>query len=324
MDRKKIIIAVLLFVTLGAATAYKLLGNRPTGITATGTIEVTRADIMPKTNGYLTQFTLQRGDALQAGQRIAVLSRPDLEAQLLRDEAGLSKASAQLSDLEKGARSQELDEAAANLSAAESQYQKAHSDFERYSRLYQSGAISSQQFDAARVGDEVTNNALSVARARQSLLQSGNRSDVILVQRLEVERSAAIVAASKAALADAVVVSPLSGLVLTKNFEAGEYVNPGAAIATIGDMDDCWVKIFIASEQLGLLRIGQTVDVRVDSFPARVFKGSIKEISQNAEFTPRQSITQKERANQVFAVKVRLDNADGLLKPGMPADVVIP
>ncbi|MPN21978.1 hypothetical protein SDC9_169360 [bioreactor metagenome] len=88
-------------------------------------------------------------------------------------------------------------------------------------------------------------------------------------------------------------------------------------------MKDCWVKIYVSSTQLGLLKVGQQVDVKVDSFPDRTFVGQIKEISQNAEFTPRQSITQHERANLVFAVKVKIANDERILKPGMPADVII-
>jgi HlyD family secretion protein len=88
-------------------------------------------------------------------------------------------------------------------------------------------------------------------------------------------------------------------------------------------MTDCWVKVYVPSTHLGLISVGQAANVKVDSFPGRVFSGVIKEISQNAEFTPRQSITQSERANLVFAVKVQVDNSEGILKPGMPADVVL-
>jgi HlyD family secretion protein len=158
---------------------------------------------------------------------------------------------------------------------------------------------------------------------RLSLSDAGNRPKAIEAQRLEVERSKAVLAASKALVQDTVVASPVSGLVLTKNFENGEYINPGSALVTVGYMNDCWVKIYVPSTHLGLIKVGQPADVKVDSFPDKVFRGEIKEISQTAEFTPRQSITQRERANLVFAVKVKIENADGILKPGMPADVVI-
>ena len=132
-----------------------------------------------------------------------------------------------------------------------------------------------------------------------------------------------MLAASRTQVADLEVSSPLAGRVLSKNYERGEYVNAGSAIATVGDLDDCWVKIYVSTEQLGKIRLGQAARVKIDAYPDKSFRGEIKEISQNAEYTPRQSITQRERANMVFAVKIRLDNLTEIMKPGLPADVVI-
>lgn len=321
---KKIVAGVLLALLITGVAVYKYyIRPAQTGITATGTIEVTRADIMPKVNGYLTGLQLKVGDTVEAQQKVAKITRADLEAQVVRDEAALAKAAAQLRDLEAGTRSQERQELSALLDSARSSYEKARQDYERYQSLYQAGAISAQQLDTARSNMEVAYGSMTAASQRLSLGNEGNRPEAIEAQRLEVERSKAVLLASKVLLADTVVVSPISGLVLSKNFEDGEYVNPGAAILTIGDMSDCWVKIYVSSTQLGLIAVGQAANVKVDSFPDRVFHGEIKEISQNAEFTPRQSITQSERANLVFAVKVKLDNAEGILKPGMPADVVL-
>lgn len=319
---KRIAVAAAVLLVLAGFAGYKLYMAREEGLTATGTIEITRADIMPKTNGYLSELQIQVGDTVKAGQQVAHLSRPDLEAQLLRDEAALVKARVQLTDLEKGSRSQEVQAAMASLSSAQAVFSKARTDLERYRTLFRDGAIAAQQLDTAQSSYDVAYNSLAAAKAQLSLVQEGNRPDTIEAQRLEVTRSQAIVDASKSLLADTVVASPLSGVVLTKNYENGEYVNAGSALATIGDMNDCWVKVYVSSTQLGLLKVGQAVDVKVDSFPGRRFAGSIKEISQNAEFTPRQSITQRERANLVFYVKVKIDNAEGVLKPGMPADVI--
>ncbi len=320
---KKIIAGLIIFVLVAAAAAYKLYGHKEEGITATGTIEVTKADIMPKVSGYMTVLSIDVGYSVKTGQVIARIARPDLDAQLLRDEAALIKAQVQLEDLEKGSRSQEKSEAQANLDSAQSVYDKAKNDFERYRALYKEGAIAAQQLDAARSSYDVAYNSLLAAQANLSLVAEGNRSDVIEAQRVEVQRSKAVVDASRTMVDDTVIASPLNGLVLSKNYEQGEYVNPGSAIATVGDMNDCWVKIYVSSTQLGLIAVGQPAAVKVDSFPDRVFSGVIKEISQNAEFTPRQSITQQERANLVFAVKVKIDNSEGILKPGMPADVVL-
>ncbi|WP_021170714.1 putative multidrug resistance protein EmrK [Sporomusa ovata DSM 2662] len=320
---KKILVGVLLTLFVTGGAAYKYLKPAETGITATGTIEVTRADVMPKVNGYLTGLELKAGDAVEARQKVAKITRADLEAQVVRDEAALAKAAAQLRDLEAGPRSQERQELSALLDSARSTYEKTRQDYERYQSLYQAGAISLQQLDTARSNMEVAYGSMTAANQRLSLGIEGNRPEAIEAQRLELERSKAVLAASKVLLEDTVVISPINGLILSKNFENGEYVNPGAAILTVGDMNDCWVKIYVSSTQLGLIAVGQEAKVKVDSFPDRVFRGEIKEINQNAEFTPRQSITQSERANLVFAVKVQLDNAEGILKPGMPADVVL-
>lgn len=321
--KKQYIAIMLVLVTMLAAAGYKLYHNQADGITATGTIEVTVADIVPKLNGYLSELDIQAGDTVKAGQTIARIKRPDLEAQLLADQAALAKAKVVLTDLEKGARGQEVAAAIAAVASAQSVFDKASSDLLRFQALFRQGAISAQQLDAAQASYDVAYNSLQAAQSQLSLTKEGNRPDVIEAQRLEVKRLEAAVEATRSLLADTVIVSPLSGRILTKNFEQGEYVSPGSALATVGDMNDCWVKIYISSSQLGLIQVGQVTEVRVDSYPDRVFAGTIKEISQNAEFTPRQSITQKERANLVFYVKVQIDNAEGILKPGMPADVVI-
>lgn len=320
---KKYVALSIIFMILIGITVYKLYGRQEEGITATGTIEVTRVDITSKVNGYIGMMRYETGDSVGADEVMAQVTRPDLNAQLLRDEAALDKAKVQLSDVQQGARSQEREEARASLDSAKSVYQQAKLDYERYRSLFEQGAISRQQVDTAKSAFEVAMSSVNAAQQRLSLIQEGTRAEQIIAQQKEVERNQAIVQASRVMLDDTVLRSPLAGLVLSKNYERGEYAPAGAALYTVANLDDCWVKIYIASTQLGLINVGQQAEVRIDSFPERVFQGTIKEISDVAEFTPRQSVTQRERANLVFAVKVKLDNPDHILKPGMPADVVL-
>jgi HlyD family secretion protein len=112
-------------------------------------------------------------------------------------------------------------------------------------------------------------------------------------------------------------------VVLTKRYEEGEMVPAGSSIGTVADRSDMWVKVYVPSAQLGRIRLGQSADVRVDAYPDRVFPGRISHVNQEAEYTPRQSLSERERTNLVFAVKVKVDGRDGVLKPGMPADVRI-
>lgn len=320
---KKFIIVGIIFIVLSGFTIYKLYGHKEEGIIATGTIEVTQVDIAPKVSGYIDELTYNTGDLVDVGVNMGRISRPDLENQILRDEAALERAIAQLEDLKKGSRNEEIIEASAAVASAESMYEKAKADYERYRSLFKEGIISQQTLDSSKSAFDVAANNLTSAKQRLSLIKDGARPDVIEAQQKEVERNRAILKMSRTMLDDVVISSPLKGVVLSRNFEKGEFAQAGAAIYTIADLNDCYVRIFIPSTQLGLIKINQTAAVKVDSYPERTFKGEIKEISQTAEFTPRQSISQRERANLVFAVKVKVDNPDGILKPGMPADVVL-
>ena len=163
---------------------------------------------------------------------------------------------------------------------------------------------------------------LAASRQQEARLQNGTRAEEIAAAQQEVERTKAVIAISQAAIDDLIVYSPLDGVILTKNFQPGEYVNAGSAIATRTDLSDGWVKVYVSAAELARLHIGQTAAVHVDGLSAEGLTGTIREISDQAEYTPRQSITKNERANLVFAVKVAVDNPDGSLKPGMPADVI--
>lgn len=321
--KKRFIVIGIIILAMAIASAYKLYFNKPNCITATGTVEITLADITPRINGYVQELNIERGDIVNKGQIIAKLRRTDMNAQLVADAAALAKARSTLIDMESGARPQEVLSAQASMVSAQAVYDKANSDLRRGEYLFSKGAISEQQLDSLKSNNNVSLNALRGAQAQYSLVNAGTRPDQIEAQRMEVKRLQAALEVSQSNIDDLTLRAPIDGQILTKNFEQGEYINAGSAIATVGDMNDCWVKVYVSSAQLGLIKVGQVADVKVDSYPNRVFTGTIKEIAQNAQFTPRQSITQSERANLVFEVKVKIDNAANILKPGMPADVVL-
>jgi len=120
-----------------------------------------------------------------------------------------------------------------------------------------------------------------------------------------------------------IVTSPIDGVVIAKHASAGEIVAAGAPILTVADLDEVWVRLFIPLPHLGKVGLGQRVEVQTDAFPGRTFTGTVTEIAQQAEFTPKNVQTQEERVKLVFAVKVTIPNPGHLLKPGMPADAVI-
>jgi HlyD family secretion protein len=114
--------------------------------------------------------------------------------------------------------------------------------------------------------------------------------------------------------------APLGGVVQKRIAHKGEFVGPGAAILTVADPTDLKLTLFVLEADLGRVNVGQTVSLRADSFPERVFSGRVRTIATRAEFTPRNVQTQKDRQNLVFGVTVRVPNLDGALKAGLPVD----
>lgn len=293
-------------------------------ITATGMIEVTQADITPKVSGYLVERNFKEGDPLTTGEIVARIDKTDYEIQYRGNAAAYQNSVSLLRDLEVGARDTELTGAKATMDSAQSSFEKAKTDLARYEQLYNGGAVSREALDAAKVTYANAQGALSQSQSTYRQYQEGFRENTVIAKRYEVEKAKASMDASQATLSYTDVRSPLNGRVLSKNYEVGEFIQAGAPIATVGDLSDCWVKIYIPSTYLGRIEFGQEAQVRIDSFPGKVFKGRVKEIATQAEFTPRQTITKDERANLVFAVKVAVENPDGIFKPGMPAEVVFP
>jgi HlyD family secretion protein len=166
------------------------------------------------------------------------------------------------------------------------------------------------------------------AEANVALARAGE--EMVAQRRADLAAAEAAVAQAEAGLRvlltqqqNLVIASPLTGVVLAKLANAGEVAAVGAPLLTIADLREVWIKLYIPLPNLGQIALGQRATVTTDALPGRAFRGTVTEVSQQAEFTPRNVQTPEERVKQVFAVKVTLSNPDRFLKPGMPADAVI-
>ena len=323
MHNKKIIIALVILAALIAIMFYLFRPQRDSAITATGMIEVTHANITPKVGGYLHECDFVEGSEVKQGSIIARIDSKDYQLSLLQSTAAYQSAVSKLQDLKAGSRPDEIASQRAAMESAKDAKVKAESDYRRYDALYQKGAISAQQLDVYRVNMTSAQGSFEQAQANYNLAVEGKRIDEISAQQHLSEQMKYAMQAAQTNLDYTRVKAPINGRILSKNYEVGEFVQPGAPIATIGDLSDCWVKIYVPSTYLGKVKLDQQVEVRIDTYPDKVFVGRVKEIATQAEFTPRQTITKDERANLVFAVKIALDNAEQIFKPGMPAEVRI-
>ncbi len=319
---KPLIILLFIFLAGGFYWAYlKYFPATDTGILATGTIEATTVDLNVKGAGTITTLDLQEGQVVKKDQLLAELSRSDLAAQRERDALGVLVAEAKLADLGSGARGQEIKEAMANLNISQINLDKARLDLDRAAKLAEEGALPQQELDQARVNFDLKQNLLDVAQARLSLLQSGTRPSQVSAAAAEVERAKAVLKATESMLADMKIYSPIAGTILSKNYEPGEYVPLGTALATIADLSNLWIKVYIPTDDLPAVKLNQQVHFTVSGDETQ-YTGTVSHISSQGEFTPKTIQTKQERTNIVFAVKISVKNPANVLKPGMPADVV--
>jgi HlyD family secretion protein len=216
---------------------------------------------------------------------------------LLTDEGRTVKVNEKIAVLDSAEYESQVNQNRAVLRNAEATLDKARKDYERADVLYKNGAISSQQMDAAKTANDVT---LS-----------------------QVQQAAAALRTFEVKLKDTVIYSPVSGMVLRKNVEAGETVSAGTPVYTIGDLDNPWIKVYVQEAKLGLVKLGQKAEIRTDSYPGKIYEGTVTYISSEAEFTPKNVQTQEERVKLVYGVKVSVKNVNDELKPSMPADVKI-
>ncbi|KJS86419.1 MAG: secretion protein HlyD [Peptococcaceae bacterium BICA1-8] len=326
MEKKKrvVVLIIVLAVLTGSFWAWQTYFKvEQEEIQASGTIEATSVDLHAKLAGSIKFLGIKSGDPVKKDQLVAELSRNDLVAQRERDELNISKAEASLADLQSGARVQEIKEAEANMNIAKTNLKRAADDFARQETLIEAGAITQVEYEKAQTTLEITKNQVQAAESRFSLLQAGSRKEVINTAQVEVDRNKAILKATDAMLEDLKIYSPLDGVVLSKNYELGEYVTPGTSIATVVNLDDLWIRIYIPTDDLPQVTLGQKVSFTVSGL-AKSFEGVVEEIATKGEFTPKTIQTKKERTNVVFAVKIRINSEEGILKPGMPADVSFP
>jgi len=124
-------------------------------------------------------------------------------------------------------------------------------------------------------------------------------------------------------ISDCRLRAPADGVVTNKAVEAGEFVVAGAAVLTVSAPSPVYLMIYVPEKDVGRIFLGQAAEVRIDSFPGRVFPGKVTYISSEAEFTPKNVQTKEDRIKLVFGVKIELANDGGALKPGLPADAAL-
>ncbi|MCA9014670.1 MAG: HlyD family efflux transporter periplasmic adaptor subunit [Planctomycetaceae bacterium] len=260
--------------------------------------------------------------------------------------AHVDQLKARLTLLVNGPRPEEIDAAAAELHLADAEYQLAKAKQMRIETLFARKSASKDELDTANTElqataarKEVKQKALDLlkegtrkeeidearAQLKQAeeawqLLKNGNRREDIAQAKAVVNKAEAALQAINDQIQELKVFSPLDGTIEAVTLQPGDLVGSNVPVISILDWNHLWVRCYVPENHLDI-HVDQEVEVTIDSYPDKVFKGRVTFVSRQAEFVPRNVQTPEERSKQVFRIKVRIEDEDKLLRPGMSADV---
>lgn len=285
----------------------------------------------------------------QAEAKYALFTAGFRKEEIEQAEAAAKQAQAELDQLISGPRQQEIDQVAAEWKAAKAQAENAQKFLQRMEGLSKRELIAKQEYDDAVAKADEAEQKMAAARERYNLLlagtrpeeverarqrlaevdakrrqlKSGFRKEEIAQAKSETEAARARVQLMYTQLEETVIKAPVDALVDTLDLEPGDLVGAGKPVATLLRIGSLWVRAYLPEARLGFVQPGLPVKVRVDSFPGKDFRGTVRRIFRQGEFTPRNVQTHEERALQVFQTEVVVDDPDNVLRPGMNADVTI-
>lgn len=309
---------------LGAIILFSgCTGGDKNRIAASGTIEATEVNIASKASGQIKKiFVTEGGEVVENGQ-IAEIDHSTLDLQLAQAKAGFNLAQAQLDLLVNGARQEDVRAGEENLKQAEASHRLAKSDNERMQELDKTKAITKRQLDDSQARFDITQAQYAQAKETLNKLKQWSRPEDIRAAEARMDQAKAAVDILKKNIEDSFIKSPVEGTVISIPVEAGELVGPGAVLCTVAQLKRVYLVIYLTEVELGRAKLNQEAGVRIDSYPDRVFNGRIVYISPVAEFTPKNIQTKEDRVKLVFRAKIEVDNAEGILKPGLPADAIL-
>jgi len=221
--------------------------------------------------------------------------------------------------------------------AAQTIYDDAKSNLKDAQQAYEDAVTTEGAKDVlkARAQVSIAEERYYTALDYVRILQTGTEAQTVTASQRVLDQAKSAAAQAQTAvnqaeanlalidaqLAKLVVTAPIDGVILTRNVEPGEVVNPGSIVFSLSRLSDLTITVYIPEDRYGEVSLGQTAEVTVDSFAGVTFKATVAHISDQAEFTPRNVQTAEGRKSTVFAIKLRVDDPNSQLKPGMPADV---
>ena len=295
--RSNVLAVAILLIALASCNRNKFEHN------ASGTFEATEVIVSSEAAGKIEIFDITEGDKLIKGQYVGYIDTTQLYLKKLQLEIATKAVSSKRVDMP------------VQIAAVKEQIASAEIDKRRIDNLYKDGAATQKQVDD-------TNSRLEVLKRNLAALQNSLSTSINSIDE-ETEALKVQVDQIKDQLIKCRIINPLEGSVLNKFTEAKEMASIGKPLYKIADTKHLFLRAYIISSQMTNVKIGQNATVFINSSDGKQksYKGAVSWISDKAEFTPKTIQTQDERQNLVYAIKVEVENTDGLIKIGMYGDV---
>lgn len=290
-------------------------------LSVAGLVEIQEVRLGSKQGGRVAEVLVREGEIAQAGQLLVRFETPEFEAQRVQLQGRVASTAADLDKARNGPRVEDIRQAESDLESAQADLKLAEEDLERSKQLYQQGTIPRADYDSAQAARMRTHGKMASAAAHLDLLRAGTRvEDIALAEANHLEARGRL-QEIEAYLAEARVLAPERCFVEVVSVRKGDLVPPNQPVLRVLRTDDLWVRAYVPETQLGKIRQNQSVLVTMDAYPGRQFHGTVFQISSESEFTPRNIQSVDERRHQVFGMKIRVDDAEGIFKSGLSATV---
>lgn len=324
--RRRLVIALAAAALLAAgAVGYERL--RPqldaTQLVLLGNVDVRQVDLAFKVDGRIARLNVDEGDEVKPGQILASLDKRYFDDDLHVAEARRDAQAAVVAKLENGTRPEEISEAEANVARDQADANVSRLTWDRQSRLLKTGFVSQQNYDNALAALRQADARLEFAKQALRMARVGPRQEDIDAARSQLAMEKANVAIDAQRLADADLVAPSAGVILSRVRETGAIVPAGTTVYVMSLTAPVWVRAYVGEPDLGRIRPGMVAAVTTDSAPGKVYRGWIGFISPVAEFTPKSVETRELRTDLVYRLRVIVDDPDSGLRQGMPVTVTL-
>ena len=307
---------------IGTAVYFQFFWKDSNSLQLPGVVEIQEVRLGSKIGGRVAEVLVREGEIAKPGQILVRFDAPELRAQKKQQEGRLAAAEAALLRAKNGSRPEEIRQAKSDLESNEADLKQAEEDIVRVERLFKDGTLTRADYEIARANRDRFKGRVASARAHFEMIQIGSRPEDIALAEANVIEAEGKLSEINANLEEANVVAPERAVVEVVAVRQGDLVSPNTPVIRVLRAADLWVRVYVPETQLGKVRLGQKVTATMDAYPGRQFSGEVFQIANESEYTPRNVQSLEERRYQVFGVKVRVDDAEGIFKAGMAAKIV--